>query len=40
MIHFKLLPQLLELFTKPSLSRGAPSWVPNVLTYGGEVIEY
>jgi hypothetical protein len=25
---------------KPSMSSGALSWIPNVSTYGGELIEY
>jgi hypothetical protein len=30
----------LDIFENPFMSRGAPSWLCNVLTYGGEDIEY
>jgi len=28
------------MLEKPSIRRGAPNWIHNVSTYGGEVIEY
>jgi hypothetical protein len=28
------------MLEKPSMRRGAPNWIHNVSTYGGEVIEY
>jgi len=30
----------LGIIGKPLMSRGAPSWFHNILTYGGEFIEY
>jgi hypothetical protein len=29
-----------DIVGKPSMSKGAPSWFHNVLTYGEEYIEY